>query len=68
MHGYKNIGGNTLMEIKFVNGQFIIGKYSIAGNNEDGYTVWINDDGEDSDTIYNNQFLENCIVFCLTTL
>ena len=23
---------------------------------------------EDSDTIYNNQFLENCIVFCLTTL
>ena len=43
------------MEIKFVNGQFIIGKYSIAGNNEDGYTVWINDDGEDedSDTIIN---------------
>lgn len=44
------------MEIKFINGQFIIGEYSIAGNNKD------------SDTIYNNQFLENCIVFCLTTL
>lgn len=44
------------------------GIFFIAGNNEDGYTVWINDDGEDSDTIYNNQFLENCIVFCLTTL
>lgn len=56
------------MEIKFINGQFIIGKYSIAGNNEDGYTVWITNNKEDSDTIYNNQFLENCIVFCLTTL
>ena len=40
------------MEIRLDDGVFTIGEYSIAGNYDDGYTVWRT--GEDSDTLYDN--------------
>ena len=55
------------MEIKLENGQFIIGEYSIVGNYEDGYWVYKTDDEEDSDALYNNISLENCITWCLNS-
>lgn len=55
------------MEIRLECGQFTIGDYSIAGNYDDGYTVWKIDDGEDSDTLYENISFEKCIVWCLNS-
>lgn len=55
------------MEIRLECGQFIIGEYLIAGNYEDGYTVWKTDDGEDSDALYEDISLEKCIVWCLNS-
>jgi hypothetical protein len=57
----------TKMEISLECGQFIIGEYSIAGNYDDGYTVWRTDDGEDSDTLYENISFEDCVVWCLNS-
>lgn len=59
--------GRNNMEIYLNEGQFIIGEYSIAGNYEDGYTVWKTEDGEDSDTLYDNQSFEACVVWCLNS-
>ena len=53
------------MEIYLDCGQFRIGEYSIAGNYDDGYTVWKTEDGEDSDTLYENVSFEHCVVWCL---
>ena len=55
------------MEIRLEEGKFIIGEYSIAGNYEDGYTVWRTDNGEYSDTLYENISFENCVVWCLNS-
>lgn len=55
------------MEITMYNGQFLIGDYSIAGNENDGYTVWRTEDGEDSDTLYENISFEKCVVWCLNS-
>jgi hypothetical protein len=55
------------MEIYLNDGLFIIGEYSIAGNYEDGYTVWKTEDGEDSNTLYDNKSFEACIVWCLNS-
>jgi hypothetical protein len=55
------------MEIRLECGQFIIGEYSIAGNYDDGYTVWRTDDGEDSETLYGNISFECCVVWCLNS-
>ena len=48
-------------------GQFRIGDYSIAGNYDDGYTVWRTEDGEDSDTLYDDISFEKCVVWCLNS-
>lgn len=48
-------------------GQWQIGEYSIAGNYDDGYTVWRTDDGEDSDTLYDNVSFEACVVWCMNS-
>lgn len=52
--------------IKCINGKYIVGEYSIAGNDEDGYTVWKTADGEDSDTLYGDEdvTLEECVEWC----
>ena len=55
------------MEIRLECGQFIIGDYSIAGNYDDGYTVWKTEDGEDLDTLYDNISFEKCVVWCLNS-
>ena len=55
------------MEIYLECGAFVIGDYSIAGNFDDGYTVWKTEDGEDSDTLYNNISFEACVVWCLNS-
>lgn len=55
------------MEIRLIGGQFLIGDYSIAGNYEDGYTVWKTDDGEDSDTLYDDTSFKKCVVWCLNS-
>lgn len=48
-------------------GQCIIGKYSIAGNYNDGYTVWKIDDSKDSSALYYNISFENCVAWCLNS-
>lgn len=48
-------------------GQFHIGDYSIAGNVDDGYTVWKTDDGEDSDTLFDSISFEECVVWCMNS-
>ena len=55
------------MEIRLETGVFTIGEYSIAGNYDDGYTVWRTADCEDSDTLYDNLSFERCIVWCLNS-
>ena len=48
-------------------GRWLIGEYSIAGNYDDGYTVWRTDDGEDSDTLYDNASFEACVIWCMNS-
>ena len=48
----KSLEGVSLVEIRLDDGVFTIGEYSIAGNYDDGYTVWRT--GEESDTKYHN--------------
>ena len=55
------------MEIILDCGIFQIGEYSIGGNYDDGYTVWRTEDGEDSDTLYDDLSFEKCIVWCLNS-
>lgn len=52
------------MEIRLIDGHWEIGEYSIAGNYDDGYTVWKTEDGEDSDTLYDSMDFERCICWC----
>ena len=37
--------------------------YTIAGNEDDGYTVRKTDEGEDSETLYYGD-LEDCLTWC----
>ena len=53
------------MEIKLENGKYIIGAYSIAGNYDDGYTVWRTEDGENSETRYDDMSFEGCVSWVL---
>ena len=55
------------MELRLNCGQWEFGEYSIAGNNEDGYTVWRTADGEDSETLYDNIDFEACLTWCLNS-
>lgn len=55
------------MNIELDGGQWRVGEYSIAGNYDDGYTVWKTDNGEDSDTLYDSMDFERCIVWCLNS-
>lgn len=55
------------MTISLNNGVFAVGKYSIAGNDDDGYTVWNTADGQDSDTLYDNLSFKQCVVWCLNS-
>lgn len=55
------------MAISLNDGVFTVGEYSIAGNYDDGYTVWKTEDGEDSDTLYDNLSFEQCVVWCLNS-
>ena len=59
--------GGIKMNIELDCGVFHIGEYSIAGNYDDGYTVWRTEYGEDSDTLYSSMSLEKCIVWCLNS-
>lgn len=55
------------MEIRFEDGEFIIGEYIINGNYAEGY--WVRDAygrGEEI-LLYDNISLENCIVWCLNS-
>ena len=45
--------------------RFVIGDYAICGNEDDGYTVWNYDNGEDSETLYENASFEACVTWCL---
>lgn len=55
------------MEVTLYEGQWRVNEYSIAGNYDDGYTVWRTEDGEDSDTLYNSLDFERCLVWCLNS-
>lgn len=55
------------MEIYLDGGQWSINGYSIAGNYEDGYTVWKTEDGEDSETLYDSSDFESCLVWCINS-
>ncbi len=52
------------MEIALDGAVWIVGEYSIAGNYDDGYTVWRTEDGEDSDTLYSSLSFEDCLTWC----
>ena len=52
------------MNIELNCGQWRVGEYSIAGNYDDGYTVWKTEDGEDSDTLYDSNDFEKCVTWC----
>ena len=53
--------------ISLKEGKYRIGEYSIAGNYDDGYTVWRTEDGEDSDTLYDDISFEKCVAWCLNS-
>ena len=38
---------------------------AICGNEDDGYTVWNYDNGEDSETLYESASFEACVTWCL---
>ena len=52
------------MEINLDCGQWRIDEYSIAGNRDDGYTVWRTADGEDSETLFESGDFEECVCWC----
>lgn len=56
---------NRVSGISILNGKWFIGEYCIAGNYDDGYTVWKADDGEDSDTLYSDISFEKCMLWCI---
>ena len=49
-------------------GQWHIGEYSIAGNDDDGYTIWKTADGEDSETLYADESFEKCLTWIYNSL
>lgn len=53
------------MILNYSNGQYQINEYSIAGNFDDGYTVWETNKGEDSDTLYESISFEKCVSWCI---
>ena len=61
----KKYYGKDALLVRLDDGVFTIGEYSIAGNYDDGYTVWRT--GEDSDTLYDNISFERCVVWCLNS-
>lgn len=52
--------------IRLVDGHFEIDEYSIAGNYDDGYTVYLTSE-EDGDTLYSDISFEKCVVWCLNS-
>lgn len=52
------------MEIILNCGNWEINGYSIAGNFDDGYTVWLTSDGEDSETLFDSNSFEECVCWC----
>ncbi len=55
------------MTINLNGAQWQINGYSIAGNYDDGYTVWKTEDGEDSDTLYSDLDFEKCLTWCMNS-
>ena len=55
-------------EISLDCGQWHVGDYSIAGNCDDGYTVWLTVDGGDSDTLYADMSFEKCLTWIFNSL
>lgn len=53
--------------LRLYDGAWYINGFGIAGNPDDGYTVWREDDGMDSDTLYENSSFEKCIVWCMNS-
>lgn len=42
-------------------------EYCIAGNEDDGYTVWKASEGEDSETLLADSSFERCVVWCMNS-
>ena len=59
--------GDKTMEIILDCGQWSINGYTIAGNYDDGYTVWKTEAGEDSETLYESNDFESCLVWCINS-
>lgn len=53
--------------LTFDDGRWFVNGYGIAGNPDDGYTVWCEADGEDSDTLYDSVSFERCLVWALNS-
>lgn len=51
-----------MLEVILDGAQWRVGEYTIAGNDDDGYTVWKTNDGEDSETLYSGSF-ERCLTW-----
>ena len=57
----------TVATLTFDGGRWFVNGYGIAGNPDDGYTVWREADGEDGDTLYDNISFEKCLVWALNS-
>lgn len=55
------------MSIELIEGVYRVGNYSIAGNYDDGYTVWLTVDGENSETLYDDISLDKCLCWVLNS-
>lgn len=53
--------------LTLVDGKWFLNGYGVAGNVDDGYTVWREADGEDGDTLYDDKSFERCLVWCLNS-
>ena len=53
--------------LRLCDGSWFVNGFGIAGNPDDGYTVWREDEGMDSDTLYESRSFEKCVVWCMNS-
>ena len=51
------------MEIKLYCGEWFINGYRISGNEENGYTVYLDTDDSDNHESYSNPSFEKCLTW-----
>ena len=56
------------MEIRLEEGHWIMGEYTIAGDEEDGYVIWRTDDYDEvedfAEALFESKSFEECVTWC----